>query len=78
MIALDPATGLLRVPVASNATLAQNDFNAWLRTLDGSPTAAQATITFSAGLDAMSVKPEGVRVLDITSELARFRSRTSR
>lgn len=56
-LAIDPATGLLQLPDAVGASLAQQDFNAWLRTLDGFPTAAPATITFSGKLDPASVKP---------------------
>ncbi|MBS1148830.1 MAG: Lipase-like protein, partial [Myxococcaceae bacterium] len=69
-LARDPATGLLQVPDAPDASPAQKDFNAWLRTLDGFPSATQATIRFSGGLDPASVKPEAVRVVDVSDPAA--------
>ena len=69
-LAFDPATGLLLIPDAASASLAQKEFNAWLRTLDGFPISARPSLTFSGRLDAASVKPEAVQVLDITNEAA--------
>lgn len=69
-LARDPVTGLLTgVPDAPTASPAQAEFNAWLRTLDGFPTSAAATVTFDRALDPASVKPEAVRVLDVTDEV---------
>ena len=69
-LAVDPATALLKIPDAPNATGAQREFNAWLRTLDGFPTAAPLTVSFSDALGLQSVSPRAVRVLDVTDPAA--------
>lgn len=69
-LALDAATGLLAVPDGERDTAAQRELNAWLRTLDGFPTTATPSLTFSGPLDASSVSPTSVRVLDMTDPAA--------
>src|SRR5205814_7188025 len=54
-LAVDAATGLLALPDLPDQTAAEKAFNRYLRTLDGFPTAATATLNFSALLDASTV-----------------------
>lgn len=62
----DAKTGLLQIPVDDNATPAQKEFNAYLRTLDGYPTSAVAQARFTGEIDPTTVKAGTVRVFDIT------------
>lgn len=65
-LAIDPATGLLNVPDAPEDSEADRAFHRYLRTLDGFPTSATATATFSEPLDPATLTVDTVRVLDIT------------
>lgn len=65
-LAVNAETGLLEITDAPNASLAEQEFNAYLRTLDGFPVEATATAPFSAAIDPASVTAETVRVLDVT------------
>jgi Bacterial virulence factor lipase N-terminal len=64
-LATNPATGMLAVTIPANASGADKAFYEWLNTLDGFPASATATTTFTGGLDAASVSPNSVRVLDL-------------
>ncbi|MFL5320395.1 MAG: hypothetical protein ACJ790_12115, partial [Myxococcaceae bacterium] len=70
-LAIDPVTGLVALPDAPNATAAEKEFNKYLRTLDGFPTAATATATFDGDLDPATVTTEHVRVFDATDATAK-------
>jgi dienelactone hydrolase len=61
-LAINPATGLLAIPDAPNATPAQLEFNAYLRTLDGFPQATPVTATFSDAIDPASATPSNDHV----------------
>ncbi len=65
-LAVDPATGLLVLEDRSDDTAAERELNRYLRTLDGFPTAATATQSFSAPLDPASVTEAALRVMDVT------------
>src|SRR4051812_28579460 len=54
-LAINPDSHLVEVPDEPGATDADKAFNEYLRTLDGFPTAATATVTFSEPLDPASV-----------------------
>ncbi len=62
----DANTGLLKIPVDDNATPAQQDFNAYLRTLNGYPTSAVAQARFTGEIDPNTVNDTSVLVYDIT------------
>ncbi len=66
-LAIDPATGLLNVTPAPNASEADLAFIAWLNTLDGFPTTGSANATFTGELDESTVTADNVRVFDVTS-----------
>jgi hypothetical protein len=66
-LALDAATGLLSVPDGDRDSPAQKEFNAYLRGLDGFPTSATPSLTFSGPLDSASITATSVRVLDLTN-----------
>lgn len=66
-LATNPATGRLAVTAPAGATGADKNFYAYLNSLNGFPSSAGATATFTGTLDAASVvKPESVKVYDIT------------
>lgn len=69
-LAISATTGLVEVPDAPDATEADKAFNRYLRTLDGFPTAATASVTFSEPLDPGTVTADTVRVYDVTSGVA--------
>ena len=66
-LALDAATGLLVVPNNDGDSAAQRDFNVYLSGLDGFPTSATPTLSFSAAVDASTLTATNVRVLDMTN-----------
>jgi hypothetical protein len=66
-LAKDPATGLLKVPVADAATAqAQAYFDTFLNTLNGFPQSATAEVKFTAELDPASVTKDTVVVFDLS------------
>ena len=65
-LATNPKTGLLAVPVPAGASGADKAFYAFLNSLNGYPAAATATTTFDGRLSAETVKPDSVKVLDIS------------
>lgn len=69
-LALDAATGQLAVPDGERDSAAQKEFNAYLRSLDGFPTTATPTLSFSGPLDAATVSATSVKVLDMTDPAA--------
>lgn len=69
-LALDAASGLLTVPDGEGDSAAQKDFNAYLRTLDGFPTSATPSLTFSGPLDPKTLTAANIRVLDLTDPAA--------
>jgi hypothetical protein len=67
-LATDPTTGLLKVPIASNASPAQAEFTTdFLNTLDGYPRDTPARATFDGALVPTSVNAGSVRVLDLAN-----------
>ncbi|MBL8957480.1 MAG: hypothetical protein JNK82_42295, partial [Myxococcaceae bacterium] len=68
-LATNPATGLLVVPRPEAATGADLTFFDWLEQLNGFPTSAGASATFTGDLAASSISPTTVRVFDVTNNL---------
>lgn len=64
-LVLDGQSGLLAVP--EGKTAAEEEFNVWLRTLDGFPESAAPGIEFSNGLQPSTVNAESVRVIDLSN-----------
>lgn len=65
-LALDPATGRPAVPLPPNATPADEEFVAFLGSLNGFPASSTATATFAGAVDPASATPAAVRVIDLT------------
>src|SRR5690348_2131965 len=65
-LATDPMTGLLAIPVPPGASEADQQFIAYLNTLDGYPTTVTGNETFSGTLTSGSVNANDVRVYDVT------------
>lgn len=65
-LAFDPKTGFLSISDQPEDTLAELEFNRYLRTLDGFPVESSARVTFSGEIDPASITPSAVRILDIT------------
>ncbi len=65
-LAVNPATGLLNVTPAANASPADVEFTAWLNTLNGFPAGASANATFTGELNAETVTAQTVRIFDVT------------
>jgi hypothetical protein len=66
----NPTTGLLNVPIPSDASGADRSFYEWLNTLTGFPASASASATFSNSLNPASITPTSVRVIDLTANNA--------
>jgi hypothetical protein len=66
-LATDPKTALLNVPVPPGASEADQQFIAYLNTLDGYPTSVTGNETFSGTLTSSSVNATNVRVYDVTA-----------
>jgi hypothetical protein len=66
----NPATGLLSVPVPSEASAPDRWFYDWLNTLNGFPAAATASVTFTHALDPATVTAATVRVIDLDASNA--------
>ncbi|MFT3839260.1 MAG: hypothetical protein QM723_19920 [Myxococcaceae bacterium] len=64
-LATNPKTGKLAIPLADDASAADQEFAAYLDTLDGFPGGATAATTFDAKLSAASVTADTVKVLDL-------------
>lgn len=69
-LATNPTTGLLSVPVPTDASAADKWFYGWLNTLNGFPAAAGASVTFTHPLDPATVTAATVRVLDLSANNA--------
>lgn len=69
-LATHPTTGLLSVPVPTDASAADTWFYGWLNTLNGFPAAAGASVTFTHPLDPATVTPATVRVFDLNANNA--------
>ena len=65
-LALDPATGRPAIPLPPNATAADEEFVAYLGSLNGFPASSTATATFAGAVDPASVTPAAVRVIYLT------------
>ena len=68
-LATDPATGLLAVPIAENASAIDREFYTYLNTLNGFPLSATASTSFTGLLDAATVNASSVRVFNVTDGL---------
>ncbi len=66
-LATDPKTGLLNIPLPDTASAADQEFAAYLDTLNGYPSSASAATTFDGKLSAASVTTDSVKVIDITN-----------
>ena len=65
-LAIDPATGLLSIPVDPNGSSAQQAFTAqYLNTLKGFPFESTATVSFSGPVDPVSINPSTVLITDL-------------
>ena len=71
-LAFDAGSGLLDVPNLPTQSTAEQAYNDYLNTLDGFPTASVASLTFSGALDAGSVVPGSVFIVDTTNPAAMF------
>ncbi len=69
-LATNPTTGLLSVPVPTDASAADTWFYGWLNTLNGFPAAAGASVTFTHPLDPVTVTAATVRVFDLSASNA--------
>ncbi|MGC4113911.1 MAG: hypothetical protein QM765_04495 [Myxococcales bacterium] len=65
-LAMNPKTGLVTVPLSASASAADQEFAAYLGTLDGFPASSSATATFDGELDPATVTADNVVVNDIT------------
>ncbi len=65
-LAQDPTTGLLNIPLSKSASPADQEFAAYLDTLNGYPADTPATCQFTGALKASSVTSTSVQVLDLT------------
>lgn len=66
MLAINPQTGKVEIPLPDDASDADRQFVAFLATLDGFPADSPGEATFDGKIDPASVTSETVRVLDIT------------
>ncbi|MBK7857176.1 MAG: hypothetical protein IPJ65_00875 [Archangiaceae bacterium] len=67
LLAVDPDTGTLDIADPDGATDAEQSVGAWLRSLNGFPLSAAATVTFSGALDESTVSSATVQLFDVTS-----------
>jgi len=64
ILAVNPVTGRLAVPLSDNASPAQQEFVAFLNSLEGYPEDTPGKVSFSAELVSASVNPNSVLILD--------------
>lgn len=69
-LAINTQTGLVELTDPEGATDAEKEFNKYLRTLDGFPTAATATALFDGDLDPATVTAQAVKAFDVTTSPA--------
>ena len=68
--AMDPATGLNRIPLPANATPTDTAFVEYLSGLDGFPAGSSATAYFNDELDPATVNADTVKVFSIKPQVA--------
>lgn len=62
----DAQTGLLQIPPTDGASPAQQDFDAYLRTLNGYPASVVAEMRLTHRIDEKTLHRETIRVFDLT------------
>jgi hypothetical protein len=67
LLAMDPRTGLLAVPLAPDASPAQAEFVAFLNSLDGFPEDTPGKALFDSELDPSTVNLNNLRVFDLVA-----------
>jgi hypothetical protein len=70
-LAINPATGLLAIPLSPDASAADQELVAYLNTLDGYPSDSTAMAQFDATLNSGTVTSNNVLVYDVTAGLTR-------
>lgn len=67
-LAVDPSTGLLKIPPSPTYSALDREFIAYLETLDGYPASTPGQTTFSGAIDPTSIDASSVRVLDALAD----------